>query len=65
METLSRTCMDIVEIGRFCDCISGEEPVNETAKAFCDRAKADKNVTGEDLAELKMALMDDDECCDC
>jgi hypothetical protein len=36
-------------------------------KAFCNRAKMDKNVTGEDLAELKMALMDleDDDCCGC
>jgi len=45
-----------------------EEPVDPAALAFCNRAKTDKNVTGEDLTELKMALMDrkeDEACCDC
>jgi hypothetical protein len=61
-------CSDINTVGSFCDCIAGEEPVDPAAKAFCSRAKTDKNVTGDDLAELKMALMDleeDDSCCDC
>ncbi len=68
METLSQKCVDINAVGSFCDCIAGEEPVDPAAEAFCNRAKSDKNITGEDLAELKMALIDleDDACCcDC
>ena len=68
METLKK-CVDINTVGSFCDCISGEEPVDPAAQAFCNRAKTDKNITGEDLAELKMALKDLEEddacCCDC
>lgn len=68
METLPQKCVDINTVGSFCDCIAGEEPVDPAAQAFCDRAKIDKNIIGEDLAELKMALMDleeDESCCDC
>ncbi len=67
METLPEKCVDINAVGSFCDCISGEEPVDPAAKAFCDRAKTDKNITGQDLNELKMALSDMDEggCCEC
>jgi hypothetical protein len=67
METLPQKCVDINTVGSFCDCIAGEEPVDPAAQSFCNRAKTDKNITGEDLAELKMALMDleDDACCDC
>ena len=67
METLPKKCVDINTVGTFCDCMAGEEPVDPAAEAFCNRAKTDKNITGEDLAELKMALMDleDDACCDC
>ncbi len=67
METLSQKCADINTVGSFCDCITGEESVDPAAQAFCNRAKTDKNITGDDLAELKMALMDqeDEACCDC
>jgi hypothetical protein len=59
-------CADINSVGSFCGCISGEESVDPAAEAFCKNAKTSKNVTGDDLAELKMALMDleeDDDCC--
>jgi hypothetical protein len=67
METLPQKCADINSVGSFCDCIAGEETVDPAAEAFCNRAKADKNITGEDLAELKTALMDleEGEYCDC
>ena len=67
MKTLPDKCVDINSVGSFCGCIAGEESVDPAAKAFCNRAKTDKNVTGDNLAELKMALMDleDDACCDC
>jgi hypothetical protein len=67
METLPEKCMDINTVGSFCDCIAGEEIVDAAAEAFCNRAKTDENITREDLAELKIALMDleDDSCCDC
>jgi len=60
-------CMDINSVGSFCDCIAGEAAVDAAAQAFCNRAKTDNNITGEDLTELKMALMDLEEetCCDC
>ncbi len=66
MKTLPK-CADDNTVGSFCDCIAGVEPVDPAAKAFCNRAKTDKNVTGDDLAELKMALLDleDEACCDC
>ena len=66
MKTLPDKCVDINSVGSFCGCI-GEESVDPAAKAFCDRAKTDKNITGDNLAELKMALMDleDEACCDC
>jgi hypothetical protein len=68
METLSRKCADINSVGSFCDCLSGGETVDPAAAAFCNRAKTDKNITGEDLRELKSALSDlddDEESCDC
>ena len=67
METRSHKCMDIDTVGSFCDCIAGDESADFAAKAFCNRAKTDKNIIGEDLADLKMALsdLDDEECCDC
>jgi hypothetical protein len=67
METVKK-CMDINTVGSFCDCIAGEEPVDPAATSFCNRAKIDKNITGENLAELKMALTDleeDESCCEC
>ena len=67
MKTINEKCEDINTVGSFCGCIAGEKSVDPAAKAFCNRAKTDKNVTGEDLAELKMALSDleEDACCDC
>lgn len=67
METLSQRCANINTVRSFCDCIAGNETVDPAAQAFCNRAKTDKNVTGDDLTDLKMALMDleDEACCDC
>ena len=67
MKTINEKCEDINTVGSFCGCIAGEKSVDPAAKAFCNRAKTDKNITGEDLAELKKALTDlnDDDCCGC
>jgi hypothetical protein len=69
METILKECANINTVGSFCDCIAGDETADPAAQAFCNRAKTDKNITGEDLAELKMALSDLEEddacCCDC
>lgn len=68
METISSKCMDINMVGSFCDCISDAESVDAAFGAFCNRSKTEsgKNMTGEDLAELKMAVMDmESECCCC
>ena len=67
METLSQKCADINTVSSFCDCIAGEETVDPAAKALCSRAETDKNITGDDLTDLKKALMDleDEACCDC
>jgi len=67
METLSYKCMDIDTVGSFCDCIAGGESADPAAQAFCNRAKTDKKITREDLADLKTALMDqeDEACCEC
>jgi hypothetical protein len=66
METLSK-CMDKDTIDTFCGCIANEKAEESAATAFCNRAKNDKNISGEDLAELKIALLDieDDSCCEC
>ena len=61
-------CVDNNTIGSFCDCLAGEKAVDPAAEAFCNRAKTDKNITGDDLVELKRALLDleeDDACCEC
>jgi hypothetical protein len=71
MEALSQKCADINTVSSFCDCIAGEENVDSAAQSFCNKAKTDKNVTGDDLAELKIESMDekdvlkDGACCDC
>ncbi len=65
MGALPQKCMDIDSVVPFCDCIAGEESVDAAAQAFCNRAKTDKNITNDDLAELKIALMEDDVCCEC
>jgi hypothetical protein len=58
-ETLPLKCLNIYTVGSFCNCIDDAEPVDVAARALCDRAKSgDKNITGDDLAELKKALMD-------
>jgi hypothetical protein len=66
-EKLSQICSDINTVSSFCDCIAGEETVELAAQAFCNKAKTDKNITGDDLADLKIALMalEDEACCDC
>jgi len=65
METLPQKCVYIDTVDSFCDCIEREKPVDPAAQSFCSRAKTDKNITDENLAELKMALMEDDSCCEC
>jgi hypothetical protein len=51
-------CKD-VKAGRvFCDCIADEDSGDVAAQAFCQRANPNPHVTGDDLAELKRALMD-------
>jgi hypothetical protein len=67
MKTIPK-CLDNNTVGSFCDCVAGGEGVDPAAKGFCNHAKTNKNITGEDLAELKMALLDveeDEACCDC
>jgi hypothetical protein len=58
METLPLKCANINTVMSFCDCIADGDPVDAAARGFCDHAKTDRNVTGDDLAELKKALMD-------
>lgn len=68
MEAIPSKCMDVKGVGSFCDCIADGEPVDAAVGAFCSRAKTEsgKNLTGEDLAELKQAVMDmESECCCC
>jgi hypothetical protein len=68
MEPIPVNCMDINSVGSFCDCIENTECVDEAARDFCTRARTDsgKNITGDDLAELKKALMETDceGCCE-
>ncbi len=67
MKTLPKKCEEIESVSSFCDCMAVEDPSNSAAQAFCNRAKTDKNITGEDLTELKMSLMDEEDgaCCEC
>jgi len=58
MGTLPLKCANINTVASFCDCIAAAEPVDAAARGFCDHAKAGRNITGDDLAELKKALMD-------
>ena len=60
MKTMPKKCKDVNAVGAFCGCIADEDTVDAAAQAFCERAGtgSGKNVTGEDLAELKRALMD-------
>ena len=60
MKTIPRQCEDINEVSSFCGCIADEDAVDEAARAFCRKASAGgaPYVTGDDLAELKKALID-------
>jgi hypothetical protein len=60
MNTMPSTCREINAVGSFCDCIDVAESADNAARAFCRRARtgSDRFVTGEDLAELKKALLD-------
>ena len=58
METLPEKCTNINTVSSFCDCVADAKAVDPAARGFCDYAKTDKNVTGDDLVELKKALMD-------
>ncbi len=60
MQTMPLKCKDVNAVGAFCDCIADAESVDVAAQAFCQRARTGSNVgvTGDDLNELKKALMD-------
>ena len=60
MKTMPLKCKDINAVDAFCDCIADAESVDVAARAFCRRTGTGSNVgaTGDDLAELKKALMD-------
>jgi hypothetical protein len=60
MSTLPTRCKDINAVRTFCDCIADEDSVDEAAQAFCQRVAtgSDPYVTGDDLGELKKALLD-------
>jgi hypothetical protein len=60
MKTMPLKCKDVNAVDAFCDCIAGADSVDVAAKAFCKPAAPGKreHATGEDLAELKKALMD-------
>lgn len=67
MEPIPGTCMNDNTVGSFCDCIDDSECADEAARAFCTQARTDygkKNVTGDDLKELKKALAET-ECKGC
>jgi len=69
MKTYPDKCADINTVGSFCDCIAGNGSIDPAATGFCNRVKTGENVTGDELAELKNALLDledkEDPCCDC
>jgi hypothetical protein len=52
--------MDINTVESFCECIADAEYADVAAKGFCIWRKTGNglNITGDDLAELKNALMD-------
>ena len=60
MKTMPLKCKDVNAVGAFCDCIAGVDSVDVAAKAFCKHTASGgrEHTTGEDLAELKKALMD-------
>ena len=72
MSSLPKKCDGSNTVTSFCDCLKGEESVDVAADAFCRRAAdSSEHVTGDELVELKKALMDledtdpDDSCCEC
>jgi len=67
MKTLLKKCVESNTVSSFCSCIAGEETVDPAAQGFCSRAKTGNQVTGEELGELKKALLDleEDACCEC
>ncbi len=60
MRTMPVRCKDINAVRAFCDCIAGEDAIDEAINVFCRRvaAREDPSITGETLADLKRALMD-------
>ncbi len=60
MRTIPLKCRDENVVEAFCDCMAGEESVDKAAQAFCRRPStgSDRNASGDDLRELKKALMD-------
>ncbi len=60
MRTSPLKCRDENVVEAFCDCIGSEESVDKAAQAFCRRPStgSDRNASGDDLRELKKALMD-------
>ncbi len=60
MRTMPEKCRDVNAARAFCDCVADEDQVDEAAQMFCQRLATggDPYVSGDDLAELKRALMD-------
>ncbi len=58
MQTIPRACKDMRVVSAFCDCIAKDGGADPAAQAFCARAGDNPSVTGEDLEDLKKALMD-------
>ncbi len=60
MKTIPDKCKDENIASSFCECIADVESVDVAAKGFCARVKSGSETksAGEDLAELKKALMD-------
>lgn len=60
METIPQKCLNVNIVESFCDCIAHAESVDPAAQGFCNRVRTGngQSITGEDLAELKKALMD-------
>ena len=60
MKTMPLKCKDINAVGLFCDCLDDAETADKAAQTFCRRVRtgSDRFVTGDDLAELKKALLD-------
>jgi len=60
MKTMPLKCKDVNAVDAFCDCLAGDDGVDVAAKAFCKGTESGKreHTTGEDLSDLKKALMD-------